>query len=107
MEAQQIIIVPPKSTTVTLGGTTTFSCFASNVAGVIFVVAGVDTSMWASRGISQSATTFSGSYTTTNLTVQGIKANNGLQITCRVYLAITQYVDTSPPAQLTIEGLLQ
>lgn len=100
MEAQQIIIVPPMNTTVTLGGTATFSCSASDVVNVTFVVAGIDPSMWASRGISQT-TSISGGYTTANLTVLGNITNNGIQVTCRV-----GSTDILPPVQLTIKGLL-
>ena len=78
------------------------SCTASpDVAGITFVVAGVDRSNWTSRGISQSAPTYSGSSTTTTLTVQGIMANNGLQITCRVFVG-SKYQDISPPAVVMI-----
>ena len=81
------------------------SCTASPyVAGITFVVAGVDTSMWTSHGISQSAPAYSGSNTTTNLTVLGSMPNNGLQITCRVYETAATYVDILPPAVVTVEG---
>ena len=82
----------------------TFSCTASPyVVGITFVMSNVDPSIWASRGIIQSAPTYSGSNTTTTLTVEGIMANNGLQITCRVYVGTT-YEDILPPAVLTVEG---
>ena len=82
------------------------SCTASPyVAAITFVVAGLDTSMWPSRGISQSAPTYSGSNTTTTLTVEGIMANNGLHIhvTCRVFVGST-YEDILPPAVVTVGG---
>lgn len=97
-------VEPPQSTTVRLGGIATFSCSASNVYDIGYVVSNVDPTIWASRGISQSTPTYSGSYTTSNLTVEGIMDNNGLQITCRVFVTAATYVDTSPPAVLMIEG---
>ena len=102
----QVTVDPPQSTTVTLGGTATFTCTASNVAAITFVVAGVDTSMWASRGISQPAPAYSGSYTTANLSVFGYLNNSGLEIFGRVFLTAAAYVDVPPPAVLTIQGLL-
>ena len=94
----------PNCTSCTLNGFATFSCTASPyVAGITFVVAGVDPTMWASRGISQSAPAYSGNATTTNLTVLGTIANNGLLVTCRVFVGTT-YQDIVPPAVLTVEG---
>ena len=93
----------PKEIIIQYNKSAEVSCTANNVAGITFVVAGVDPSMWASRGIIQSAPTYSGSNTTTTLTVQGIMANNGLQITCRVFVGAI-YQDVAPPAVLTVEG---
>ena len=77
-------------------------CTASPyVAAITFVVAGVDRSNWTSRGISQSAPAYSGSNTTTTLTVLGSMPNSGLQITCRVFVGTT-YQDISPPAVVMI-----
>ena len=96
----------PKEINIAYDQSATLSCITYvNVVGIVFVVSNVSTSMWASRGISQSATTFSGINTITNITVLGTMANNGLQITCRVFVpGGASYFDTSPPAVVIIEG---
>ena len=94
----------PKEIKISYNKSAAVSCKASPyVAGITFVVAGVDRSMWSSRGISQSAPTYSGSNTTTTLTVQGIMDNDGLKITCRVIVG-SSYEDISPPAVVKVEG---
>ena len=102
----QVTVIPPYDATITLGQIAKFSCSASNVASVTFVVAGIDPSMWAYHGINQSAPTFAGGYTTADLKVQGTIANDGLQISGRVYLVSGAYLDIPPPAQLNVQGLL-
>lgn len=104
-------MTPPKDARVILKETATFSCTtipASNVIGIYYIT-NVDQSNWTSRGISQSAQTYSGNTTTKNLTVLGTMANNGLLITCRVVALTSEYmymyVVDIQSAQLTIEGL--
>ena len=105
----QVTVVPPQSTTVTLGDIATFSCTASPISNVaqMYYLTNIDPSNWASHGISQLAQTYSGNNVTVNLIVQGIVQNNVTTVTCRVIVAATTIyvVDTSPAAQLTVEGL--
>ena len=100
-------MIPPKDAKIQLDQTATFTCAASNVYDIIFVVDNVDPSNWASRGIVLSAPVFSGGFLTLHLTVLGSESNNGILITCSVYYVDgTAYVDIPPPAQLIIAGLL-
>ena len=103
VEAQHITIVPPKSTTVTLGGTATFSCTAASsyVGDIGYVVSNVDPSMWPSRGIKIQLL---GLIATVNLTVLGTMNNNGLLITCRIFFVNGSHEDITPPAELTVQG---
>ena len=94
--------INPTIINITSGGSAAVSCTASPyVDGVTFMVDNVAPSIWASRGIGQSASTYSGSSTTTALTVEGKMDNDNLQITCRVFVGST-YQDISPPAVVII-----
>lgn len=100
-------VITPEDAMVQLNQIATFSCAASNVLDIVFVVDNVDPSNWASRGISQTAPTFSGNFLTLYLTVLGSESNNGTLITCSVFYENgIAYVEIPPPAKLIIEGLL-
>ena len=96
-------IQPPTNTTVCLGSTAQFVCSATNGITVYYLVDSMTTSrVPASRGVSVSATTYSGNMAIVNLTILGTPVNNNSLITCEAVGIDGTFLTSS--AHLSIQG---
>ena len=95
-----IIIQPPQNQSVLLNSTATFSCVASNVVAVTYLVNSMPIYAVAALGVIQSLPLTNRSETTVNLTIPAIKYFINSQVVCLTYLAGTR--DDSRPAYLHV-----
>ena len=98
-------IQTPVDTPVMLESTATFTCTATDVLAVAFLVNSQAFSFDADRGLVLSAPVYSGSQTTVYLYVPGTPKNNHtLEIVCVTYLTNGTRGADSRPAYLSVKG---